>query len=281
MVVNTILHSAMSFKGDVGGLERAGFDPEKMLPFPTMGMHLKKHGINTYALQHADILHSGLSRMLFKDVEAQAFNTAADLWVNLRVLLQKTFAEPTYTWVYWSEVDHFSHLYGPDDERTAHEFAIFSQAMEKLFLERLSPEARRDTLLILTADHGQIATRKNAHYELRSHPNLARRLHIYPTGENRLAYLYPRSGQIEAVREYMERTWTGQFSVLETAFAVEKGLFGPGKPHPALLDRLGDLVVAWHQDAYLWWAEKENLLVGRHGGLHPDEMLVPFLAARL
>lgn len=219
--------------------------------------------------------------MLFKDVEAQAFNTAADLWINLRLLLQEKYAEPSYTWIYWSEVDHFSHFYGPDDERTVQEFVIFSQAMEKLFLERLSPAAKRDTLLILTADHGQITTRLDAHYELRSHPNLARRLHIFPTGEGRLTYLYPRPGQIEAVREYLERTWPDQFALLETPFAIEKGLFGPGRPHPALLDRLGDLVVAWQNNAYLWWAEKENFLVGRHGGLHPEEMLVPFLAVRL
>jgi hypothetical protein len=33
--------------------------------------------------------------------------------------------------------------------------------------------------------------------------------------------------------------------------------------------------------AYLWWAPKENVLIGRHGGVSPEEMLVPFLAARL
>lgn len=31
----------------------------------------------------------------------------------------------------------------------------------------------------------------------------------------------------------------------------------------------------------MWWSEKENLLIGRHGGLSADEMLVPFLAVRL
>ena len=33
--------------------------------------------------------------------------------------------------------------------------------------------------------------------------------------------------------------------------------------------------------AYWWWANAENALYGRHGGLSADEMLVPLLAARL
>jgi hypothetical protein len=31
----------------------------------------------------------------------------------------------------------------------------------------------------------------------------------------------------------------------------------------------------------MWWANKENPLIGRHGGLSSEEMLVPLLAARL
>jgi hypothetical protein len=135
--------------------------------------------------------------------------------------------------------------------------------------------------LILTADHGQIDTPPDPYYDLRSHPNLLRRLHILPTGENRLAYLYIRPGQTEAVREYLERTWPNQFILVDSAYAAEAGLFGPGPHHPALLDRTGDIIAIARGGAYLWWHAKENLLMGRHGGLHPDEMLVPFLAARL
>ncbi|MBN2548251.1 MAG: alkaline phosphatase family protein [Anaerolineales bacterium] len=289
VVANTILHAPITYRNDVGSLERAGFDPEKFLPFTPLGAHLAAHGVKTYAMQHHSIAHSGLSRMLFsegksrratKDVEVQMFSTAADLWINARQLLSSR-VERMFTWIYWGEVDHFGHFYGPDDERTAAEFSTFSLAMQRYFLERLSPAERRDTLLILTADHGQIATQQEPRYDLRNHPDLLRRLHIQPTGENRLAYLYVRPGQLEAVKEYLECAWPGQFVILESAYAREHGLFGPGEPHPNLLDRLGDLIVVARENAYLWWADKENHLLGRHGGLHPEEMLVPFLAVRL
>jgi hypothetical protein len=281
VVANTITHSPITFQNEVGSLKRAGFSPENFMPLPTLGPHLKEHGVQTYAFQHRSIAGSGLSQMLLKGTVINAFNSAADLWINLRELLEDKPANKLYAWVYWSGVDHFGHIYGPDDERTSAEFSNFSNAMEKQFLAYLNPAARRRTLLILTADHGQIATQPNPDYDLRNHPDLSRCLHINPTGEHRLPYLYVRPGQMEVVREYVERAWPGQFTVLETRYVVQTGLFGPGEPHPRLLDRLGDQILISHEDAYLWWSDKKDHLFGRHGGLHEEEMLVPFLAVPL
>jgi hypothetical protein len=86
---------------------------------------------------------------------------------------------------------------------------------------------------------------------------------------------------MEAVREYLERTWPAQFRLVDPVFAAHTGLFGPGDLHPRLPDRVGDLLVLARGNAYLWWAEKKNHLFGRHGGLSQDEMIVPFLAVRL
>jgi hypothetical protein len=281
IVANTIRHAPMSFRKSTGSLSEAGFDPEKFLPFQTLGTHLAAHGVSAYALQHRSIVHSGLSSMYFKDVNVKAFNTAADLCINLRELLESKKEERLFVWVYWDAVDYFSHIYGPDDERTLEEFANFSASFERLFLGRSSSEARRDTLLILCADHGQISTQPDDYYDLKNHPNLTRRLHILPTGETRMAYLFVKPGQTEAVREYLERTWPAQFRLVDPVFAAHSGLFGPGDLHPRLLDRVGDLLVLARGNAYLWWAEKKNHLFGRHGGLSQDEMIVPLLAVRL
>jgi hypothetical protein len=290
VVVNTILHTPSSFRGDVGGLERAGFSAESYLPFPTLGTHLARHGIASTALVPLGILNSGLSRMVMHGVRQMGYSTLSDLWVNARRLVEDPFSTgfelaaqgnppegKAYIYIYWSALDTFSHRYGPDDERTLAEFEAFSLAFERLFLEKLSPQARRETLLIFTADHGAAVTEPDPYYDLREHPNLLRRLHLLPTGEQRLTYLYIRPGQTEAVREYIERTWRNQFTLFDPLYALEAGLFGPGKPHPALPDRLGDLIAAAKGRAYCWWSSGENRLFGRHGGLSADEMLIPFL----
>jgi hypothetical protein len=281
VVANTILHSPMSFRNDAGSLARAGFTPKNFMTQPTIAPHLENQGVKTYALQHYNILRSGLSQMFLNDLNTQGFSTGTDLWINLVHMLESSQGERQYIWVYWGEIDHLSHFYGPDDERPQAEFVSFSAEFERLFLNRLGPDVRKGTLLLLTADHGELSTRIDPHYDLKNHPGLTRRLHILPTGENRLAFLHVRPGQTEAVREYLERTWPNQFTLLDPGYAVKAGLFGPGIPHPGLQDRMGDALIVARGDAYLWWGDKENHLYGRHGGLHPDEMLVPFLAVEL
>lgn len=281
VVANTILHAPMSFQGDTGSLKKAGFTPETFLNLPTLGDHLARFGVHTYAFQHKSIARSGLSRMLLGESRVNAYATPTDLWADVRDLLERKHAEINYLWVYWGELDYFSHHFGPDDERTLGEFISFTHAFEHFFFDRLSKPARQDTLFVLAADHGQIATQPDPYYDLRNHPGLTRRLHILPTGENRLAYLYIRPGQTEAVREYIQRNWPQQFVFLEPEYAVRQGLFGKGKPHPMLFDRLGDLLVVARGNAYLWWSNKKDHLMGRHGGLSSNEMLVPFLACEL
>ena len=281
MVINSILHSPMSFTGDTGSLVRAGFDPNTFVQQVRLGSHLTRHDVQAYSFQHHSIANSGLSEMVQQEVRKQPFRTQSDLWVSVRNLLEQKTREKKFIWVYWGEFDYMSHNYGPGSERTMAEFANFSSTFQDLFINQLNPAARENTLLILLADHGQIRSQPDAHYDLRNHPNLVRRLHIMPTGENRLVSLFPRPGQIEAVREYIDRTWPQQFIFLDPSFAVESGLFGPGTPHPGLYDRLGDLLVIARDEAYLWWSPKPDHLLGRHGGLSADEMLVPFLAVSL
>jgi len=281
MVVNMILHAPMTFRGDVGTLSRAGFEPRKFLTLPTLGPHLRNYGITPYAFQHYSIAHSGLSQMFQREVQIYPFGTAADLWVSLRQMIEDKPDERMFVWTYWGDVDGLSHHHGPDNERVVAEFSHFSTAFEQFFLNKLSLSHRKDTLLILTADHGQIHTPLVAKNALKNHPELNQQLHITPTGENRMSYLYLRPGNEQTVREYLSANWDNSFTIISRDQALSSGLFGPGPHHPGLQDRVGDLIAFSHGGAYLWWADKDDFMLGRHGGLHREEMLVPFLAARI
>ena len=276
-----IRHAPFAIRGPAGTLENAGFKPEIALPGPTLGTHLKDHGIPTYVFQPFDIVNSGLSRMFLKDAAIWPYGSSTDLWISIRQHVQAAGDERAFLWAYFSNLDRDGHNYGPDHERCTAEFRAFSTAFEEQFLSRLTADEREGTLLILTADHGQLYTAKDDHYDLKSHPNLARRLHINPTGENRVLYLYIQPGQTEAVSEYFDRIFMKQFLQLNPTFAVEAGLFGPGIPHPRLADRTGDLMALALGNTYLWWGDKPNPIFGRHGGQSEEEMLVPFFATRL
>jgi hypothetical protein len=283
IVANSILHTPMSFKsGGIGLLENAGFSAEEFLPVTPLDAHMAQHGIEAHVFQHYTIINSGLSQMFFHEAKRHGISSAADLWHSILELWQQPSNQKVFAWAYWSIVDSLSHLHGPDDPRNASEFTSFSRDFEEIFLKQLSPEEKEGTLLILTADHGQIHTdRRDPHYELRNHPEFLDLLHIRPTGENRLAFLHVQPGKTNAVKNYVEETWPGQFSLLDSQEAAQKGLFGPGEMHPDLPNRIGDLTAVANGDAFWWWGDRANPISGRHGGLGAQEMLVPFLAARL
>jgi predicted AlkP superfamily pyrophosphatase or phosphodiesterase len=270
---NMILHSPAFFQGDVGSLGKSGFNPLTFLPVPTLGPHLAAHGIPTYAFQHFAIAFSGLSSMLFPSVNVRPYRTASDLWVSLPAHLQAHAGERAFTYIYWDELDELSHRFGPNDVRVELEFANFTSLVEHFLNTMIG--SRGETLLLVTADHGHIHTPKSPRFELRNHPELTSSLHMLPSGESRFAYLYIKPGCEGKVREYLERALPEQFIMLASEAVVQSGLLGGGRPHPGLADRTGDYVLIAQEAAYLWWANKENFMLGRHGGLSTIEMQIP------
>ena len=282
VAANMIEHKPITYRGGVGNLSLAGFDPETFLPVDSITDLYLNAGVEIHAFQHYAIINSGLSRMFMDGARRHPIGTAPDMWISIRELLESRQKNRKYIWAYWDHLDSISHFHGPDSERAKSEFLLFSAAFEENFLKRLDPSIRSETLVILTADHGQTTTdNNNQDYNLKNHPKFTDMLHLLPTGENRLAYLYIKPGKTDSVKEYIQSTWRDQFSLIDPIEAVSAGLFGPGQAHPGIYDRLGDLIVAAKGNAYWWWAAKENPLIGRHGGLSPEEMLVPFLAASL
>ncbi len=281
LVANMITHEPAAFRGHAGLLYKAGLDPKRFLPVPTIGPRLEEANVDVHAFLHYTISGSGLSQMHYPDVSVHTFGGVPDLWVGVRHLAEQPLEKSRLIWTYYGGVDGTSHRYGPDSEQAEAEFNAFIHVLLKEFVGNLSKDIRRRTVFVLLADHGQLHTRKDPHYELKNHPELIEHLHILPTGENRLAYLYPRPGQLDTVEEYIQRTWPGGFTNAPSNYLLEKGLFGPGKPTETASNRLGDRSLISHNDSYLWWADKENPLLGRHGGLSAEEMLVPFLVVRL
>ncbi len=281
IIINNILHSPAAAHGDVGGLARSGFDPHEFLDTPLLGTHLMESGIEASAFIHYSIAHSGLSVMQMEDVDLHPYVDEADLGISLADFMNGRSGERDYIYVYYSDVDTLMHRYSASDERVALQFSAFSKIFKQAFLDRLSPEVAKDTILIMAADHGSKATPVNPRYDLSNYPELKSLLVMSPTCEHRLPFFYIKPGQITAVRDYIEHTWPGEFLLLESEAALEAGLFGKGPFKPQIRDRIGDLVAVARGGAYLWWAPTPNHMSGRHGGLSREEMLVPFLAAPL
>jgi hypothetical protein len=281
MIINNIQHSPASARGDTGGLERSGFDPNEFIRKPLLGTHLRNNGVQPTTFIHSRIANSGLSMMHMEDVEVHTFVDEADLCISLADHINSRRGIREYIYVYYSDVDTLMHRFSANDARVSMQFEAFSSLFEKALMNNLSQTSAEDVLLITIADHGSIATPKNLRYDLANHPDLMDNFVMQPTCENRLAFFYIKPGKFEAVQNYFSDTWPDEFILLESDVALEQGLFGDRPFNKDIRDRVGNLVAVAKGDAYLWWAPKPNPMAGRHGGLSKEEMLVPFYALPL
>jgi len=98
------------------------------------------------------------------------------------------------------------------------------------------------------------------------------------SGEGRFRWLHARSGRAAALLEAAEGQLTAQAWVRTREQAIAEGWYGP-KVTDAAAGRLGDVLLAAKGTVAFHDANDTGpyVLVGRHGSLTEDEMLVPLL----
>jgi hypothetical protein len=280
---NMILLSAHRAKRS-GELVDLGLKHDTFVPVPSVAQQLAVEGIPTYVMLPHMIVDSGLSKLQYRGGNMLSYLSSADMWVGLRHLLTAR-PSPSLISVYWPGVDNAAHYYGPDTEMAKAEIRNLAYSMGRELLDGLPTSARKRTLLIISADHGQMRSNPHDAVDIQHHPEFARRLLFGPTGEARTAYLYARQGEKAALLDYLRTHLSEQFAALDSDAAFASGLFGPSaNASPEARSRIGDIVLVARRNYSL---QVENIhkppaeMPGRHGALSPAEMLVPWLAAHL
>jgi hypothetical protein len=210
--------------------------------------------------------------------------SSADLFVQLREVLEQTSGQPAYVQAYWPAVDNICHVYGPAHPSAGAELRTVIYQLQNELLDRLSPAARKDTALFITGDHGQVEAPPEQAINLDDHPQFKEMLLMRPAGEPRTPYLYLRPGYLTAAQAYVEEHWSDAMVAMRSSEALDAGLLGPGPHAVEAAARLGDLVLTMRGGHTLLTgreAAKAHPMRGRHGGLTADEMEVPWIGLRL
>jgi hypothetical protein len=100
-------------------------------------------------------------------------------------------------------------------------------------------------------------------------------------GEARVRYLHVAPGRLAEVRRRWHDRVAGSFAVLSRDEAIERGWFGP-QVGRAARERIGDLVVlATGPGAVVRRRAEQRIsaMIGQHGALTEDELLVPLLSS--
>ena len=258
-----------------------GLDPSTLIPVPRLAERLAAAGVNTGAVFYAGFRNTGFSTMLYRGVAEQRGHLhASDLWVQLRQLLAETRGSRAFVTAYWSGLDTLAHAYGPETDHCKAEFQTMSYLLSQQFLDSLTAADREGTLLLITADHGQIHIPPEQIVDADQDQELSQHLMAPIMGESRAAFVHPRPGKSKAVRDHLEASYPDWFVVRDSVDVLESGLLG--KPiADETYARAGELIVLPRGARALQHTQPSVALVGRHGGLTPEEMLVPLIGVRL
>lgn len=259
-----------------------GFDPASFLPVPGLGTRLEQGGIRSTCLTASQYLASSLSRMIYRGFQRRiGYTSAEELWGSLYDLVVHDDDTPSYYFAYWSTIDTAIHRYGSNGGYWQAELRSVSQAMQEQFLAKLQPGQRRGVLLVMIADHGWVDTPIDQAHDVEADTFLRSELLCPPSGESRTAYLHTLAGDDPSTLVRTRQALGEDYVVIPMDDARRAGLWGRGEPMAEVRSRLGNYLVLSRGSHYLDRQGKRFRQRGRHGGLSPDEMLVPWLALRL
>jgi predicted AlkP superfamily pyrophosphatase or phosphodiesterase len=268
-------------------LARTQIGPTSLYPTRTLYQELRRHGVDSVVVQHQAYASSPYSKVVTDGAQVVPYRTLPEALVNLASLLERR-RERTYYFLYVDSVDAIGHHYGPESPQIAAEIEVFLATVE-LVLHRQLARANGRALLLMTADHGQVAIDPaTTIYLNREIPELTAYLRanrsgqiLAPAGSARDMFLYVKSQYLDEARALLERKLAGRAEVYPVQDLVAQGFFGAEPPSHEFLGRVGDLVILPYAGESVWWYEKdvfEQRFYGSHGGLTPAEMETILLA---
>jgi len=136
-------------------------------------------------------------------------------------------------------------------------------------------------LVIITADHGLVDSKKDELIDIEQHPDLKDTLLMPLSGDPRAAYCYVKQGMTDMFEEYVDKNLSEICSVYKSPQCVEDHFFGLDDPNPRLWDRIGDYVLIPKENYVIKdkiLGESPHHYTGHHGGMSEDEMFVPVIA---
>jgi predicted AlkP superfamily pyrophosphatase or phosphodiesterase len=288
-LVATLPFSAMGEEGP-DSLLRSGVDPSLLFDGTTLYQTLKQSHISSYTFIRNSYAKSVYSNLVHRGSVTVPYINASDLFANLRKKLFETTSKNLF-YVYWDSIDSISHRYGPHSEPYLAELNSFTYLLQNEFLEKIPKGAAQEVSIMVTADHGELNVDPEETIYLNAFPEIVSNFRCGPTGEKILPWGSPRDIYLaiqekeipNTVRILSERL-QGKARIKLSLDAVKEGLFGKGVQHKQFKSRVGDILILPLENHTIWYEHipgKKFGFYGAHGGLTPDEMLVPFAVANL
>lgn len=199
----------------------------------------------------------------FKEENHKTINDQVTTCLNAIDNNQKNFI-----YMYWDQVDSKLHEFGTESKEVADEIDQVNQALKRLF-----KQASEDSLIIVTADHGQIDIEPIKIFE---YEDITKMLAQKPAVEARATAFYVKEEYMEDFPIVFNKHFHDKFVLYKSKDLLKMNIFGFGKAHPKLKEFLGDYFsIAIDKYAFNLLNKKPHKAT--HAGLVKAEMLIPLI----
>ena len=288
-IVNTLRFEPIGSKKRNEFVEK-GFNPNILFRGKTIQKSLKEAGVESFTHIYASYAYSHYSKLLFANSTFIPSLKSSDLIVTLKKKLEQTKG-PAYFFVHLSNLDTISHEYGPNSYEYNAELSAISYLLNKELIQKINPETAKQTLLLMTSDHGGVNIVPEDTTYLNGFTDVLRNLKqgktgktILPTGSARDVFLHVKEEKLTETQELLKKKIGNKAKIVKTKDALNKGLFGRGEITRQFTDRAGNLLILPYRNETVWFEHFTNIKynpVGQHGGLNKEEMLVPLAVTKL
>jgi predicted AlkP superfamily pyrophosphatase or phosphodiesterase len=265
-----------------GTLIKEGIRPETIFPSESIHQRLASHGVRSVVWGSKEFTPSPVTTAMTTGAEVRPFGTLRAGLMQLADALQSDDG-PAFYYLYSGTIDYAGHKSGPSSSAWRMQADLTFHALEDVVLPAL--RNRTDTILLLTADHGQIACDPNKTILVnRIYPELGRWFQttskgapILPTGNFRDMVLHIQPEHLEEARTGLQERLGDQAAVVTVQELIDLGFFGHVTER--LTRRIGNLMVLPVGNRLVWWEGYSTpRFRGYHGGLAPEEMETQLLA---
>ncbi|HZR42539.1 MAG TPA: alkaline phosphatase family protein [Ktedonobacteraceae bacterium] len=277
-----------SFAGDKisrDTIKRSSVPPSLFFPKQTFYQTLQAQGVASHILQYQAYTPSTFSDIVFRGATVHPYRTALEAFTRMAELILAKSATPTYYFLYFDRLDAACHNYGPYSRQFEETLDICLTTIDQAFYKTVCGKTS-DTLLIVTADHGQVKVDpKGTYYLNKQIPGIARMMKmnrkgyaLVPAGSPRDMFLHIKDECVDQVIADVRQRLAGRAEIYRTEDLLKQGFFGLQQPSAAFLQRVGNVVILPYKHETVWWYEEGKFdmhFYGHHGGLTPEEMEIP------
>ena len=272
-------HGLVGFTSRVPGTEKLlnalwwdkDVDPLEWQPHATAFTRLRERGATVTVVNKREFEGTGLTTAAHRGADYVGADKVGE---RIAAAVAASREPASLTYLYDADLDWTGHKYGVASHQWLQQLAMIDAEAEQL--RETLPQSVR---LVVVADHGMVDSSPASRVDVDELTELRDGVALLG-GEARFRHLYCHTGAVADVVAPWPSVLGDRASVLTREQAIQRGWFGPVAT--AVLPRLGDVVVAAHGDlAVLSSADfpYEAKLVGLHGSLTPEEMLIPLLVS--